>query len=217
MTGSDDKKSSKNDWDFELKLENSPSEKKTLPKKTAIDIAREKSGNQDKLVLEKNKPKTISRVEMAKVAAIENNEVEDLVHENFSSGARRFAAHLIDAIVIGVVSYLVKMVLLFSKLIPSDFSGFLVLGSLNFAIYFLFICFPMAFFNRTLGKKMVGIYVYGDNSFNLSMMRVFLREFILKPISILSVIGIVVLFFNKKRKTLHDFILKTVVVDATQN
>ncbi len=75
-------------------------------------------------------------------------------------------------------------------------------------LYFL----PTMLIGKSMGKAMKG-YRIGDvvDSTSISRSKIFIREFILRPLSALSVLGVVMMFFNKKKQTLHDLILKTSV------
>lgn len=76
----------------------------------------------------------------------------------------------------------------------------------------LLLVLPSAFFGSTLGKKIVGLKVRGEKQFSIKYRIVFIREVIIKPLSLLIIIGIFLPFFNKKKKSLHDFACKTLVV-----
>ena len=71
---------------------------------------------------------------------------------------------------------------------------------------------PTLMMGRSLGKSMQGQRI-GNAVDGVSVERgaVFLREIILRPLSLLSVIGIALMFVTKKRQGLHDLILKTSV------
>lgn len=77
---------------------------------------------------------------------------------------------------------------------------------------FLFILMPVAFYNRTIGKKLTGQYVRGVDKYTLSLTDAFKRELIWKPISLGLLVGIVMPFFNKRKQSLHDRICETIVI-----
>lgn len=77
---------------------------------------------------------------------------------------------------------------------------------------FLFIVMPVAFYNRTIGKKLTGLYVRGANKYTISLTEAFKRELIWKPISLGLLVGVVMPFFNKQRQSLHDKICETIVI-----
>lgn len=64
----------------------------------------------------------------------------------------------------------------------------------------------------TLGKKWTKIKVVNEEGTKASVMQIILRNF-LKILSLLLVFGgFFLIFFNKKRKALHDYITGTLVV-----
>lgn len=81
-----------------------------------------------------------------------------------------------------------------------------------FLAVFLFIVIPVAFFNVSLGKKLTKLRVRGDNKYTLSISQAFQRELIYKPIGIACLVGFILPFFDKKKKSLHDKMAGTFVV-----
>lgn len=79
--------------------------------------------------------------------------------------------------------------------------------------YFLLFVIGTAFYNRTIGKKFLGILVREEERFSLSITNMFTREMVFKPISILSIVGVAMMFFNDKKQTLHDRLAKTLVIE----
>ena len=81
-----------------------------------------------------------------------------------------------------------------------------------FIALFLFIVIPVAFFNLSLGKKLTGQRVRGDDKYTISIGQAFQREIIYKPISIACLVGFILPFFDKKKKSLHDKMAGTFVI-----
>lgn len=77
---------------------------------------------------------------------------------------------------------------------------------------FLFIVIPLAFYNRTFGKKLTGLHVRGVESYTLTIPQSLFREFLWKPISAGLLIGFIMPFFAKHKQSLHDKISKTFVI-----
>lgn len=77
---------------------------------------------------------------------------------------------------------------------------------------FIGVVIPIAFFNNSFGKKILNLKVRGEEKYTLSISEAIVREFIAKPISIACIVGFVLPFFNKERKSLHDKIMKTFVI-----
>lgn len=84
--------------------------------------------------------------------------------------------------------------------------------SVTAAIFFLMIVIPAAFYNTSLGKKITGLRVRGDKKYTISLTQAFKREIIFKPLSMASLVGFVLPFFDKKKKSLHDRFAGTFVI-----
>lgn len=78
-------------------------------------------------------------------------------------------------------------------------------------IYIIFVVFLSAT-NTTVGKRAMDLQVRDVDSSTISLSQAFLREMILKPLSFLSILGVLYVFVNKERKTLHDLLSSTLVV-----
>jgi uncharacterized RDD family membrane protein YckC len=80
---------------------------------------------------------------------------------------------------------------------------------------FFGIIIPMAFFNNSFGKKFVGLKVRGDEKYTLTISEAFMREIIMKPISVGCVVGFVLPFFTgKEKKSIHDKVMHTFVIKS---
>lgn len=83
------------------------------------------------------------------------------------------------------------------------------------AVVFCGIVFPMAFFNNSFGKKLVGLKVRGDDKYTMTISEAVMREVVMKPISMGCLIGFVLPFFGgKERKSLHDKVMHTFVIKS---
>lgn len=78
-------------------------------------------------------------------------------------------------------------------------------------IYIVFVVFLSAT-ATTVGKKIMDLEVRDIDRPTITISQAFLREMILKPLSIISIFGILYVFVNKERKTLHDILSLTFVV-----
>jgi uncharacterized RDD family membrane protein YckC len=76
-------------------------------------------------------------------------------------------------------------------------------------IYFIFMTYK---YQATFGKKMAGVRVVSLDGGRASLSRIIIRETIGKLISFISVIGILMPLFTKRKQALHDKIAGTVVV-----
>lgn len=82
-----------------------------------------------------------------------------------------------------------------------------VLATLFFAIVI-----PVAFFNCSLGKKILKLRVRGDNTYTISLSKAFQRELIFKPVSMIILVGFILPFFDKDKKSIHDKLAGTLVI-----
>jgi uncharacterized RDD family membrane protein YckC len=71
---------------------------------------------------------------------------------------------------------------------------------------------PVAFFNTSFGKKIMGLRIRGIETYSLSVSTAFSRELIMKPISIILIAGFITPFISKKALSVHDFLAKTIVI-----
>lgn len=79
-----------------------------------------------------------------------------------------------------------------------------------FAVVFVFV-FMLSATNTTFGKNIMGLQVRDIDRPGISLPQAFLREIILKPLSLLSVLGILYSLINEDRRTLHDVLSSTIV------
>ncbi len=76
----------------------------------------------------------------------------------------------------------------------------------------LAVVIPAAFFNSSLGKKITNQRIRGDETYSISLSQAFWRELVWKPLSIACVVGFILPFFDKKKKSLHDKISGTFII-----
>jgi uncharacterized RDD family membrane protein YckC len=81
-----------------------------------------------------------------------------------------------------------------------------------FAFLLIGVVFPMAFFNNSFGKKLLNLRVRGDDMYSISIAKAFSRELIYKPLSIVCLVGFILPFFDKKKKSIHDKLAGTFVI-----
>src|SRR5581483_11650953 len=115
----------------------------------------------------------------------------------------RFWAFLIDLLVIGVPS-----------LILSSFDeGFRFVNFLIGITYFAVM--ESSILQGTLGKRVVGIVVTNENGHRISFGRA-LGRFLVKYFSILTVIGLLMVGWTKKKQALHDYLVKSIVIKKNE-
>jgi len=155
----------------------------------------------------------------------EEEKVKDVFH--YAHPIKRALATVLDGLAYLASTYFSKfflapvysLVLSFAEKYKLDFPiteemfleyGFWFLIVFN---YFLLFVIGTAFYNRTIGKKFLGIFVREEERFSLSITNMFTREMVFKPLSVLSIVGVCMVFFNDKRQTLHDRLAKTLVIE----
>lgn len=122
---------------------------------------------------------------------------------------KRFIAALIDGIVSTVFAGLFKVFFIAIFFHNHPIIGY-VLSVFSIAAYWMMI--PVEF-GATPGKKAMGLRIVGnDGDLKLGYGTMFLREYIGRFISAITVVGIFLVFFNKDKRALHDLIAKTKVI-----
>lgn len=79
-------------------------------------------------------------------------------------------------------------------------------------VFFIFVIFPTWRSGRTIGKKICKLKVVDDWDGRLTLIQTFGREVFGKILSVISVVGVLMMFFTKKRTGLHDKIFDTKVI-----
>lgn|GEM_PF-4135484 len=64
-----------------------------------------------------------------------------------------------------------------------------------------------------MGKKFLGIYVSLDNGGRVELWKSMVRN-LMKVITLISIFGFVMVWFMRRKKMLHDFVLGSVVMDV---
>ena len=137
-----------------------------------------------------------------------------ILSKNFYAGFwTRFAAYLIDMIVIYAISSLLNT---FSFGLLNKQLDFPILGeeSLSYVIVmFTYFIAMTYFFSQTLGKMIMKIKVETNKGEKLSFADVVYRELVGRLLTIFLVyLPYLAVAFTNKKKGLHDFIADTVVV-----
>ncbi len=138
---------------------------------------------------------------------------------------RRIKAFLIDVIFQGVLVFGGMIVFpyiqqdLERKLPAGILTGLpypeIVLEALLPLLLLLFFhIIPTCTSRKSLGKKFVSIRIgskFEDG--NISKKAVFFREVLVKPLSFISIVGVLLIFTNPSRRALHDYICGSTVYD----
>jgi uncharacterized RDD family membrane protein YckC len=97
-------------------------------------------------------------------------------------------------------------------MIPEPMIMNLIFGISGFLAIFFLIVIPLAFFNVSFGKKLLGLRVRGSEHYTVSIFEAFKREVIFKPLSIVLIAGFITPFFSKTRASIHDMLAHTIVI-----
>ena len=129
----------------------------------------------------------------------------------------RFVAVFIDSIIVGVVTFPIRLVLgmIFGFVGDGDsFALNILLSMISFLISVTYYVGLTHKYQATWGKKLVGIEVRSDDSSTrASLGSIVLRETVGKFVSsIILCIGYIMVAFTDKKQAAHDMIAKTVVV-----
>jgi uncharacterized RDD family membrane protein YckC len=214
------------DWNFSLDsnvVEELQKNEPEPPKNSMKGIIKTKAES-SKLTLDENAvPKAKSRSEMAKEVGEEAREVEEVV---FAGPASRAIAGIIDFVLLWVYVFLGKIAAPYLRIaiqvfldkyrIKPDVNEVVfmnVLWGLAFAfIAFCLLIAPTSFAHHSWGKKIMKLKVTGVEKNFMPIGKTFMRELIYKPISMASVVGLAMYFFNDNKQTLHDKLCDTVVI-----
>lgn len=97
-----------------------------------------------------------------------------------------------------------------NQTLPPDELHTLLVGVPLFVIFILFLVIPSTFYNKTPGKSMMKMRIgHKEIGERPSRSFLFLRELVFKPVSIGSVVGILLGLKGEWNRTLHDYICQT--------
>lgn len=97
---------------------------------------------------------------------------------------------------------------------PEVLDNYLKMGIIA-ALFLVLYVLPTFLFGKSVGKIFRGQRIGKvKDGVSISRFMAVIREIILRPISLISVIGIAMMFFGDKRQALHDKILQTSVFPA---
>jgi uncharacterized RDD family membrane protein YckC len=189
-------------------------------------LVKDKESKEEKLTLEETNYKSRTRNSMYSELAKEEKLMTDEDYYDFAPFPQRAIALLVDCV---FIFFLIKTAIFLRPLLFKVVYLFLdkyhlelwisdpilmqvLLYTASFLILFFMIVIPLAFFNTSLGKKITGLRVRGDDKYTLSITQAFQREIFYKPLSLACLVGVVLPFFDKKKKSLHDKITRTFVI-----
>lgn len=163
-------------------------------------------------------PKRVSRTKMA-----ENESGE--IQEARPSPMTRVMAGLVDSVVIFLLYKLSGFLNIFLKdqvkeifiLLKQEklvkLSSFVEIS--NLLIFFVAYCIVFvilpAFWKKSIGKAFFKLVINNTFGEQVGPMRIVVREIIFKPLSSLSIFGILMIPFNNNRRGAHDYLSGTIV------
>ena len=125
---------------------------------------------------------------------------------NYVGFWRRFAAALLDGLILGTVTFLLGPIL-------RGVTGSVLLNIISLVIWIGYVVFYQSQMGQTLGKKVMGIKVVDANGQKPSAITFFLRDVVGKLVSgIILGIGYLFVIWDSKKQALHDKIASTYVV-----
>ncbi|MBI2590329.1 MAG: RDD family protein [Candidatus Blackburnbacteria bacterium] len=129
---------------------------------------------------------------------------------------RRFVAWILDAIILGVVGWIVGLLLGGVLGFQNTATTLVSIGNLiSLVIWIGYAVFYQASVGQTLGKKVMGIKVVDAQGKTPNMLTFFLREIVGKMVSgIILGIGYLMVLWDSRKQALHDKIASTYVVKA---
>ena len=125
----------------------------------------------------------------------------------------RLLSYIIDCLILGVIVYavtlpfIVFLAILNVSVVISEYLVVIVAGSIAFSYFSIL---PTTSMQATPGKKAVGLYIGDANGGRISFWRSALR-YALTFVSAQMIIGYLMIFFNKEKRALHDYLTSTYV------
>lgn len=210
--------SGNDDWDFKLDDSDVKKARRKEKVKPLLQSAKKKEIGVEASAQASRK----SRRQIAREASGESKfKSEDVV--TLASHMKRFIAFLIDLGVLAVLIAIGQFVIVFFSEIGKDIETFLGpeltssipldVGGLSVAVllHLLLVIIPTASTQQSLGKKFMKIKIVATEAPKVALGVVFIREYFAKPLAFITVIGLCLILFTKKRKGLHDIIAGTSV------
>lgn len=214
---------SKDDSDWEFSVEDdspTPHNDSDEAPQGKVKSHRSSSQKEVKLELVARDRRRMTRAQLAKEMSKGDN-IENTV--NYASFKDRLMAAVTDVIaflaIVGFVYFLsiwqISLFQMLGNIIYKDIS-ILNLNSaslvLIFLLYILFFTIPLVGSGKSPGKFLMGISCKTSQMEPLSIFMALFREVVIKPISMVSILGALIILCNAKNKGLHDYICGTLVV-----
>ncbi len=123
----------------------------------------------------------------------------------------RLKAFLTDTFMITMpILYIVIYLIMGSR---EEFRAHMAKGWLYIVVFhYISVMLLWIFKAQTPGMKAYGIKIVSKNLKKISFLQATIRYFLM-PISILSIVGVLIAFFRKDRQTLHDLLSFTLLIE----
>lgn len=148
------------------------------------------------------------------------NEMPLFVHTEYAGFWLRFAALLIDGVIVTFAASILLGILGIQFMLLEDeneaMKGLLgFYGGLQVAVILYYGIMESSKMQATLGKRAVGIYVADQEGRRISFLRAIGRHFAKFLSGIILYIGFILAAFTERKQGLHDMIAGTLVVKGT--
>lgn len=131
----------------------------------------------------------------------------------------RFAAYLIDSIILGILLLCIKMPVGFLELAFPDaflFSNILfcfdIFDILFYVLTVLYFVLFTAFTGTTIGKRLFNLAVVDNEGNKLSFLNALYRETVGKYLSSILYFGYIMIFIDKNNRAFHDYLCDSFVI-----
>ncbi|MBK24963.1 MAG: hypothetical protein CME70_13270 [Halobacteriovorax sp.] len=236
---SDEQEKDETQWNFEVegvKTEGENVERKARKERLAQKLGQKEEKRDAKKDLMDGQPKrmkldaapTSGRKSRSKLAEeMRQAEIPDF-NDLMASPVKRAIAGIIDAAIFLGLLYVAntfwptieEKILIYLRensinqpLDPGTFKN-LVMGIIAVTIYYVVIAIPACFTRQSWGKSFTSLSIHSaDEEKELGFFTILFRELIAKPISIAIVFGPLLMLFNDEKRSLHDMVSGTVVMD----
>lgn len=201
------------DWDFKVDVKESESVKEIKSSRQSLE-RREKP--QAKLGIDQaayvNRDERMKRFK----AGVEDKPLDNL---KVATIDQRVKATLIDSVFIALIYFAGTIYAqgYLENIIVDLNLNFLSSHYVTLALaYLIFHVLVSASLKQSVGMKIMKLRIGNSlDDYGASFMAIVWREAIVRPISILSIIGLLIALTNKQHRTLHDYLAGTIVYDES--
>jgi uncharacterized RDD family membrane protein YckC len=208
------------DWDF--KVESGEAPKKVASKEGVQRLLEKRPKAEKKLNLDHSSlPQNAARkdyantkggknINKAPTSALLSERIQSIAIDFAAAGALWLASKQLGTSTLKIVIPLAEQYQL-RYLFDHDYVYYMITG-MNFFVLYLLLWVPLVTYTqKTPGKFVSKIFIEDMDGGDLGFVRTLMRETLFKAISLFSVIGLVMILFQKDRRGLHDLLAKSTV------